>query len=70
MARCAGYVAENWAVSPPNAYGFVRFQSQRTGPGFCLGVAAVDTSTVKMAACESVTNQQWMLTRPASPALI
>jgi len=67
MAKCAGYAAENWAVSLPNAYGFVRFQSQRTGSGFCLGVAAADTSTVKIASCASVTNQQWMLTPAGQP---
>lgn len=67
MAKCAGYQAENWAVSPPNGHGFVRFQSQRTGAGACLGVAAADTSTVKMASCASVKNQQWMLTPTDQP---
>ena len=62
MAKCAGYAAENWTISTPNDHGFVRLQSQRTGPGVCLGVAAADTSTVKMASCGSVKNQQWKLT--------
>jgi hypothetical protein len=67
MAKCAGYVAENWTVSPPNGHGFVRLQSQRTGSGVCLGVAAADTSTVIMASCASVKNQQWMLTPTGQP---
>ncbi len=67
MAKCAGYPAQNWAVSVPNEHGFVRFQSQRTGPGSCLGVAAADTSTVKIAACASVKNQEWLLTPTDQP---
>jgi hypothetical protein len=67
MAKCAGYPAENWAASPPNEHGFVRFQSKRTGAGACLGVAAANTSTVKMASCESVKNQQWLLTPAGGP---
>jgi len=67
MAKCAGYPAENWSVSPPNDHGFVRLQSQRTGSGMCLGVAAADTSTVKLASCASVKNQQWKLTPTDQP---
>jgi hypothetical protein len=67
MAKCAGYQAQNWAVSIPNGAGFVRFQSQRTGSGMCLGVAAANTSTVKMASCAGVKNQQWTLTPTDQP---
>jgi hypothetical protein len=67
MAKCADYAAEQWTVSPPDAHGFVRFHSKRTGPDMCLGVAAADNSTVIMASCANVKNQLWSLTAVGQP---